>query len=114
MTPAMIVAIVQLAVLAIPFITQIIQTVEDMVNQAKASGTVTAVSGADKLSAALGFFQQLWPTLAQTGTGAKIVAVLSPQQITDAVTSLINGAVTMANSLGIFKNSTPAPAAPSA
>jgi hypothetical protein len=112
MDMASILAIIQLAALLLPLIQQAVVWVEDMVNQAKANGTISTITGADKLAAALTFVQNLWPQIAATGTGAKIATLITPEQFTATATSLINSVVGIFNTLGIFKKSTPA--APSA
>jgi hypothetical protein len=105
---ASIMAIIQLVTLLLPLVQQVVQWIEDSVNQAKTSGTITTVTGADKKAAALTFIQQLWPTIAQTGTGAKVTAALTPDQIVSTTSNLIDGVVGIYNTLGIFKKSTPA------
>ncbi len=45
--------------------------------------------------------------LSQTGTGAKIAAQLSPEQIKTTVVGLINSFVAGFNQTGIFQNRTP-------
>lgn len=113
MNPAIIVALIGALPLLLQLITSIISAVENAVSQAQANGTISApVTGADKLTGALSLFQALWPAISSTGTGAKLAAVTTPDQLTQIVTDLINTSVAFFNQIGIFKKSTPAPAQP--
>lgn len=93
--------IVQLIAVAIPLLTQLIQFVEDLVNN---SGIAT--SGADKKSAVVALFGQMWGQLASSGAGSKIFTIPA-----DTMSSLVSGAidsiVSTLNLLGIFKKSAP-------
>ena len=105
---ASILAIIQLAAFLIPIIQQIIKAIEDAVAQGQATGTITSVTGAEKKAAALGWLQQLWPMITKTGTGSKLASQITPEQLTDLGANLIDQMVSVFNTLGLFKKSTPA------
>ncbi len=104
---AAILAIIQLVALIIPLIPPLIKTIEDTVNELKATGTISDITGPQKLGMALSIFDGLIPMLSQTGTGAKIFAQISPEQIKATVTSLINSFVAGFNQVSIFQKSQP-------
>jgi len=100
--------IAQLVVFLIPIIQQIVKAIEEAVTQAKETGTITSITGPEKKAAALSWLTQLWPTITKTGTGAKLADQVTPEQLTDLAGKMIDGAVSIFNSLRIFKKSTPA------
>ncbi len=53
---AAILAIIQLVALILPMIPVLIKTIEDTINELKATGTITTLAGADKLAVALTVF----------------------------------------------------------
>jgi hypothetical protein len=44
----------------------------------------------------------LWPVVSKTGTGAKLAAATTPEQLNDVFTMLINGTVDVFNKIGKF------------
>lgn len=98
--------IIQFIALAWPLVMQVIQMIQDAVAQAKANGTLTVQpASADKQAQALVLFQNLWPTIAQTGTGAKLVASTTPDQISSLINNLVPGLINGAVSIGnMFKS----------
>jgi hypothetical protein len=98
-------AIVQLVIVLIPLLTQLITWVEDLV---KNSGV--AATGADKKATVLALFQQMWTTLSTSGAGSKLLQIPA-DQLTSAVSQLIDLIVAGLNAMGIF---TKAPATPTA
>lgn len=115
---AEILAIIGALPLLFSLIQSIVTGIENAVNQAKANGTITEVAGPDKLAGALALFQQIWPMISSTGTGAKLAAATTPEQLSQLVTTLINGTVSFFNQVGIFAKSigaiTPTPIVPTA
>jgi hypothetical protein len=112
-----ILALISALPLLLQLITSIVVGIQNATAQAQANGAVSApVAGPVKLDAALGLFQALWPAISSTGTGAKLAAATTPDQLTATVTSLINGVVEMSKTLGIenFVKSLSAPAVPTA
>jgi len=106
--------ILQFVALAWPLIIQGVQMVEAAVKQGMADGSLAAIpSNADRQSAALAFFQKLWPTIDKTGTGAKLAALISPEDFASLTTGLVDGAVSFLKALGIM-GSTKATAIPAA
>ena len=96
-------SIVQLVIVALPLLTQLIQYIEDLVNNAGA----TSVTGTQKKDAVTTLFGQLWSGLQVSGAGSKVLTIPSTQ-IAPIVSQLIDGVVATFNTLGIFKKATPA------
>ncbi len=105
---AAILGIIQLVALIIPLIPPLIKAIEDAINEAKTTGTISNITGPDKLGIALSIFDGLIPVLSQTGTGSKIFSQISPEQIKATVTSLINSFVAGFNQVNIFQKASPA------
>lgn len=99
-------AIVQLIVVLIPLLTQLIQWIETLVNSSGVPAT-----GAEKKDAVMTLFNQFWQSLSTSGAGDKIFQIPA-EQMTTAVSQLIDFIVTGLNALGIFKTSTPVTPAP--
>ncbi len=99
--------IIQLIAVALPLLTQLILFVEDQVKQAQANGVITDATGANKKTAVLTLFGQLWSTLATSGAGSKVLQ-LPTDQMSNLLSQLIDGVVGTFNVLGIFTKSTPA------
>ena len=99
-------AIVQLVVVLIPLLTQLIQWIETLVNSSGVPAT-----GTEKKDAVMTLFNQLWQSLPTLGAKDKILQIPA-DQITNAVSQLIDLIVSGLNALGIFKTSTPVTPAP--